>query len=144
MGFPRQEYWSGYHFLLQGIFLMEGSNLGLLHCRQILYWLSHREAQGKWNEVQRHQVTPIFTNEMKIQYWVDQNWNNHIFFLCTFMVFCFGFSFCLLLFWQCAGLLFRNINYERFKIYRDLQMQYTHDLAYQRQRCGYKVPVYAS
>lgn len=60
------------------------------------------------------------------------------------MVFCCGFSFCLLLFRQCAGLLFRNINYERFKICRDLQMQYTHDLAYQRQHCGYKVHVYAS
>ena len=28
-------------FLLQGIFLTQGSNLGLLHCRQILYHLSH-------------------------------------------------------------------------------------------------------
>ena len=27
----------GSHFLLQGIFLTQGSNLGLLHCRQILY-----------------------------------------------------------------------------------------------------------
>ena len=39
MGFSRQEYWSG--FLLQGIFLTQGSNPGLLHCRQILYHLSH-------------------------------------------------------------------------------------------------------
>ena len=30
-----------YHFLLQGIFPTQGSNLGLLHCRQILYRLSH-------------------------------------------------------------------------------------------------------
>ena len=30
----------GRHFLLQGIFLTQGSNLGLLHCRQILYCLS--------------------------------------------------------------------------------------------------------
>ena len=29
------------HSLLQGIFLTQGSNLGLLHCRQILYHLSH-------------------------------------------------------------------------------------------------------
>ena len=27
----------GCHFFLQGIFLMQGSNLCLLHCRQILY-----------------------------------------------------------------------------------------------------------
>ena len=29
------------HFLLQGIFLTQGSNPGLLHCRQMLYPLSH-------------------------------------------------------------------------------------------------------
>ena len=29
------------HFLLQGIFRTQGSDLGLLHCRQILYHLSH-------------------------------------------------------------------------------------------------------
>ena len=44
--FSRQEYWSGYcHALLQGIFPTQGSNLGLLHCRQTLYRLSPREAQ---------------------------------------------------------------------------------------------------
>ena len=40
MGFSRQEYWSG--FLLQGIFLTQGSNWGLLHCRQILDQLSYQ------------------------------------------------------------------------------------------------------
>ena len=34
MGFPRQEYQMGCRFLLQEIFLTQGSNLGLLHCRQ--------------------------------------------------------------------------------------------------------------
>ena len=29
----------GSHFLLQGIFPTQGSNSGLLYCRQILYWL---------------------------------------------------------------------------------------------------------
>ena len=40
-GFYRQEYWSGCHALLQGIFPIQGSNphlLWLLHCRQILYY----------------------------------------------------------------------------------------------------------
>ena len=32
----------GCHSLLQGIFLTQGSNLGLLHCRWILYHLSHQ------------------------------------------------------------------------------------------------------
>ena len=31
-------------FLVQGIFPTQGSNPGLLHCRQIPYQLSHREA----------------------------------------------------------------------------------------------------
>ena len=36
MGFFKQEYWSGFYVLLQGIFLTQGTNPGL-HCRQILY-----------------------------------------------------------------------------------------------------------
>ena len=41
MKFSRQEYWSS-HSLLQRIFPIQGSNPGLLHCRQILYHLSHQ------------------------------------------------------------------------------------------------------
>ena len=41
VGFSRQEYWSGCHFLLQGIFPTQGSNPCLLHCRWIIYLLSH-------------------------------------------------------------------------------------------------------
>ena len=38
MGFPRQKNTGvGYHFLLQGIFLTQGSNLCLLLGRQFLY-----------------------------------------------------------------------------------------------------------
>ena len=32
----------GCHFLFQGIFLTQGSNAGLLYCRQLLYPLSHQ------------------------------------------------------------------------------------------------------
>ena len=32
----------GWHFLLQGIFPTQGSNPGLLHCRQTLYPLSNQ------------------------------------------------------------------------------------------------------
>ena len=51
MEFSRQEYQSGCLFLLQGIFLTQGSNPDLLHCRWILYHLSHQEAltNGKDN-----------------------------------------------------------------------------------------------
>ena len=45
MGISRQEYWSGMPFPSPGIFLTQGLNLGLLHCRQILYHLSTRETQ---------------------------------------------------------------------------------------------------
>ena len=44
MGFPRQEFWSGLPFLFQQIFQIQGSNLGLLHCRRILYQLSHQRS----------------------------------------------------------------------------------------------------
>ena len=45
IGFPRQDIGVGYYFLLQGIFPTQGSNphlLCLLHCRKILYLLSHQ------------------------------------------------------------------------------------------------------
>ena len=41
---PGKNTGMGCHFLLQRFFLMQGSNLDLWHCRQILYCLSHREA----------------------------------------------------------------------------------------------------
>ena len=40
--FPGKNTGVGCHFLLQGIFLTQGSNLGLLPCRQIVYHLSHQ------------------------------------------------------------------------------------------------------
>ena len=40
--FPGKNTGVGCHFFLQGIFPTQGSNLGLLHCRQILYCLSHQ------------------------------------------------------------------------------------------------------
>ena len=43
--FPGKNIGVVYHFLLQGFFLTQGSNLCLLHWRQILYCLSH---QGCW------------------------------------------------------------------------------------------------
>ena len=44
----------GYHFLLQGIFPTQGSNLGLLHCRQILNHLSHQGSPSSesWGAIQ--------------------------------------------------------------------------------------------
>ena len=42
MEFPGQEYWSGLPFPSPGIVPTQGSNPALLHCRQILYCLSHQ------------------------------------------------------------------------------------------------------
>ena len=44
----------GSHFLLQGIFSTQGLNLDLLHCRQILYHLSHQRSPssgGYWGHI---------------------------------------------------------------------------------------------
>ena len=42
MGFSRKDTGVSCHSLLQGIFLTQGSNPGLLPCRQVLYCLSHQ------------------------------------------------------------------------------------------------------
>ena len=53
MEFSRSEYWSGLPCLLQGIFLTQGLNPGLLHCRRILYQLSHQGSpfRGSYNNI---------------------------------------------------------------------------------------------
>ena len=43
---PSKSTGVGCHFLLQGIFPTQGSNPGLLHCRQMLYCLSHQGSSG--------------------------------------------------------------------------------------------------
>ena len=44
--FPGKNVGVGCGFLLLGIFPTQGSNPGLLHCRQILYHLSHQGSPG--------------------------------------------------------------------------------------------------
>ena len=58
----------GCHALLQGIFQTEGLNLGLVHCRWILYYLSHQRSlqfyailnEKRWAS----QVTPVVKNAL--------------------------------------------------------------------------------
>ena len=50
MEFSRQEYWSGLPFPSSGIFLTQELNQGLLHCRQILYWLSYKRMYCVWTK----------------------------------------------------------------------------------------------
>ena len=47
--FPGKSTGVGCHFLLQGIFPTQGSNLGLPYCRQTLYHLRHQGSQ--WNSL---------------------------------------------------------------------------------------------
>ena len=54
--FPGKNIEVGCHFLLQRIFLTQGLNSDLLHCRQILYHLSHQE--GKITVV--HNTTTMY------------------------------------------------------------------------------------
>ena len=46
--FPGKNTGVGCHFLLQGIFLTQGLNPGLLHCRQMLYPPSHQGSPSWW------------------------------------------------------------------------------------------------
>ena len=55
---PGKDKALGYHSLLQGIFSTQGLNQGLLHCRQILYHLSHQGNLSPSKYLQPH----IFLN----------------------------------------------------------------------------------
>ena len=51
----------GCHSLLQGIFPTQESNPGLLHCRQILYQLSHQgsQTQVSWSQSPSWPLSPL-------------------------------------------------------------------------------------
>ena len=51
MGFSRQEYWSGCHFLPQGIFLTHGLNLCLPHWQVDCLPLSHVWSPKSWDNI---------------------------------------------------------------------------------------------
>jgi len=67
----RQEYWSGLPFPSPGDLPDPGSNLSLLHCRQILYCLSFRWGRGEQSppppppKKQQSSVTNSGTTEIK-------------------------------------------------------------------------------
>ena len=65
----------GCHFLLQGILPTQRANPGILHCRQILYHLSHREAQQRVHGVLIQ--LELFTQEIIQDYqWVGNKNKN--------------------------------------------------------------------
>ena len=63
---PGKNIGVGCHALLQGIFPVQGSNPGLLHCRQILYHLSH---QGSPSCLQEMNFIYKHKNKLKVEWW---------------------------------------------------------------------------
>ena len=62
MELSRQDYWSRLPFLAPGDLLDSRSNLGLLHCRQILYHLSHQGSPHCFNYRMASQHPHCFRN----------------------------------------------------------------------------------
>ena len=61
MGFSRQEYWRGLPFSFPKDLPNQGLKLGLLHCRQTLYHLSH---QGKGRNILYNKATPRLSSQV--------------------------------------------------------------------------------
>ena len=61
----------GCHALLQGIFSTQRKNLGLLHCRQILYQLSHQGNPFRF----RNHINNIFSMSVDIFCFLVQHMN---------------------------------------------------------------------
>ena len=58
---PSENTGVGCHALLQGIFPTQGLNPGLLHCRQILYHLSHQGSPFKsYNYSYSHEIISYY------------------------------------------------------------------------------------
>ena len=51
------------HSFLQGIFPIQGSNSGLMHCRLMLYSLSHQEAHLVTKQQQLWCITDVFNSK---------------------------------------------------------------------------------
>ena len=60
----------GCHAVLQGIFLTQGSNLGLPHCRQTLYCPSHQESPPSWRP---HPKVRHSHNILMQEWWLQQS-----------------------------------------------------------------------
>ena len=66
-GFPGNSIGVDCHFLLQGIFPTQRSNLGLPHCRQMLYRLSH---QGRYFPKVLNCAQPLLCLPAGMKSWV--------------------------------------------------------------------------
>ena len=66
--FPGKNTGVGCHFLLQGIFPTQGLNLGLLHCTQIVYRLSHQVSPWAMLESSNSIVVYLLTGVLGLCY----------------------------------------------------------------------------
>ena len=68
------------HSLLQKIFPTQGSNPGLLHCRQILYYLRYREdpKQHGWSEKIKSEWVKSTIHIYKTKVWCKNQWNTFL------------------------------------------------------------------
>ena len=72
--FPGKSAGVDWHFLLQGIFPTQESNLGPLHCRQTLYRLSHQGGPNGTSEGGTWMTCSPHEKALEI-------WSNHIWFM---------------------------------------------------------------
>ena len=66
--FPGKNTGVGCHSLLQGIFPTQGSNPGLLHCRWLLYRVSHQESLLRTFEPSKKKKAIIFGFSLNIHH----------------------------------------------------------------------------
>ena len=77
MGFSRHEYWSGLPIPSPGIFLIQGLNPGLLHCRQTLYHLSDQGSLGGGQNLTRRIKNKYFKAVSGLLRWLSGQESTH-------------------------------------------------------------------
>ena len=95
-GSPGKNTGVGCHFLLQGIFLTQGQNPGLLQCRWILYHLSYTKVPVISTSGCRFHFGSIssfflelFLRSSPVAYWAPTDWGVHL-----SVSYLFAFSYC--------------------------------------------------
>ena len=76
---PGKKTGVGYHALLQGIFPTQGTNPGLQHCRQILYYLSHQGSPRllEWVAYPFSKGSSHLRNQTRVSWWILYQLSNH-------------------------------------------------------------------
>ena len=67
---PGKDTGAGCHFLLQKLFLTQGSNLRLLHCRWILYHLRHQGSPSEFFQSFISSQLRTFTHQFLLSFYI--------------------------------------------------------------------------